>query len=448
MNALENSPGILAALGIGAILVHIPLFWARQYNLTPLYLGLFLVLDPLSAVEENDVTVVKYARVYCTVLMTLSAFLSPGRFRLGLASTAFLIFSIYFALSALWSDLPGPALLAKGPIFLTALVAGLSCGDHFRSPEMSRNSTRWLIIFAAAVAAVSLPAALLSIAKGVRFTPWLINPVRIGSSAYAFFVFAMVGVFSDTKWYYKVTAGIASCSLALVIVATGTRGAAASAAIVATFILLLGLRWNINRLTLAALLLVGFLVISATFITSEQLRFLEREGLTGRESLWEAALWNTQRGSLLLGSGWLYGIGSLGGVGSMNVHNAYLQILLESGIVGCTLFAIAIVAILLTAARSLLLVRRTLRETNRIYTAMAIGLIFAGLGHAIAESGLVQGSSAATIMFALALGIVDRTVFNASRETGRAHFRFPVNRASAWKGHLRNLPVRLKDTGY
>ncbi len=415
MSEIINSPLLLTLAGAIVILVHVPLLWIRRYNLTPFYISLFLILDPLSSIRA-DITLLKWARTYCAFLIAFSAFLSSERPKFGLASTSTLVFAVYFALSGMWSDYPGEALLLKFSTFFLTLVAGIAAGNICISGGKFRATIHWLVIIGGIAALLLFPGAIESVVRGYRFNPLMINPIRIGVSCYAIFAVSLTGAIGDTKQGFKIFAGITTCLFAFIVFATGSRGPAAAVVIITATLMLMGFRWNALRAIATVTIALALIGIWILFLDSDQFTYLERSGFTGREKIWGESLWKMDNKSLILGMGWVYSGGFVGGLGNTNLHNAYLQVLIESGIVGCTLFGIAIITTLVRAMQAIQRATRTHGYSPRLAVSMAAGIILASLGHAVSESGLMFGSSASTLLFGFALGIIDRTYFSLKKE--------------------------------
>lgn len=101
----------------------------------------------------------------------------------------------------------------------------------------------------------------------------------------------------------------------------------------------------------------------------------------GRFGLWEIA-WNTFKDNLVLGSGFK----SIYATKGLDVHNTYLQILAEAGIIGFAFFALAIISVLSKSKKNLINVIKgedyEIRRTTGLgYLLMLFLLIYGFVGN-------------------------------------------------------------------
>ncbi len=293
---LSQSTVAVVLILFGAFLIHVPLLWARSRNVLPIYASIFLFLDPFTTVGGSDeIVYIKVARIYCTGLMIVSALISRSKPQFGLASGSFLVFAMFFAFSALWSDEPIAALEAKVAIFLPALCAGICLGDRFRTPAESQAAMRPLIVTAFVFSLIMLPEAMSDLARGiVRFQPWGLNAVRLGVSGYSFFAIGLAGLIADRNWWFKIMSGVAAYSMGIVLVMTGSRGPAAVALIIVACITLFGVRWRLKGGIVAILGLACAALLCTFLLGSRNYSNFEREGFTGREMIWGTSFFSNE----------------------------------------------------------------------------------------------------------------------------------------------------------
>jgi len=147
-------------------------------------------------------------------------------------------------------------------------------------------------------------------------------------------------------------------------------------------------------IAIAASLAVILLVFSGNVDPAAVDRLTSDENT--RSGMWKAGLQLFFQ-SPVVGHGWL----SSSGRGTANLHNVYLQILAETGIVGGVLFLLGVFAI----ARLIRRLAPKIQPVDRPIYYLALGLVVALMVHGMVESALILGSTVNTMLFGFALGL-------------------------------------------
>jgi len=373
----------------------------RATSTAVLSLGIaFLVSSPLSLATALPFSAeAKYARVLSTIFaLTLSLpALGNGTGRGGRWLAAFVL---TFWLAALWSTAPFTGLVYKGFVVLT-VGAGLGFAYALGSVEQARTPLR----FVAVVAALSGLLVLIDQTSGggtathERAASLGINPNALGSSAATLLPLALfVGLFdSSQRWVWIGRA--ATLLLGGVILATGSRASVAMA-VVGLGALCIPLAERPARLLVVGAACAGlFLVVQeAELGGAERLATELTKDTRGR--IWSSG-WRHFTNAPAIGVGWVNHGGRAG-----SVQNLYLQVALETGLVGFGLLVAFLVAVGVRARRTLRLLAERGWSTKWAYLAISLGSSV--LLHGMAESSALLGTTINSFVLGVSVGLLDR----------------------------------------
>lgn len=407
-----QDPVFLVLLGGAAVGGLFALFIAsRFFNPMILLLASFMLLAPISAAAGLGAlhVVAKYARAGTTTASLLLGTFVYHLFWIRPAGLFFLTFVAFYVISGIWSEAMVWALMNKG-LYAMIVVVGLMSAYSIRTLHEFKVSMRILCAAAAGFAVLMLfnlvfdPGAIMRVG---RFEPWAMNPNRVGQTAAPMLLCcAYVALYDSSRWA-KLAAFATGTALAIIILYTGSRGAAGQAAI-GCFIIGIPL---MRRPVLAATVLAISALIVYVALETIDLRATERiqeATLQSREQPWAVAM-ETFRENPMLGAGWVYNV-ERGVPTAANMHSIYMQMLAEAGLVGILIMAFALIA---TGARVVRNYKFVLNYSNPLTverTAMyfALGGFFAVLAHGAIEAGTVRGSTVNGVLLAFAIGLADR----------------------------------------
>lgn len=362
----------------------------------------FLLLSPVSVATGLSIAEpAKYMRLFTTVIIVLLWGSSSRTAPIGKATRALMGFVGMFTLAGLWSDMPHWALFHKGMFALTCF-SGMALVGVVRSSEEFSRGLRLMGTIAAAAAVIAFAVYWKAPGKhstNGRMALWGINANMIGQTAAPLFILAAHVVLHDrTRWRWLVGAGCAM--LILVIVGTGSRGAALMAGIGALFLFLPFARRP------SVVVGIGLLFASAAYIAFEVIevsggdRMVAEMTKDTRGGMWSMG-WKHFVGSPLIGNGWLHW-----DTRWASTQNIYLQTLVETGILGGVWLGL----VLLLIARRWLsvkewLMRHRLSEDLAYLSAALVGAV---LLHGVAESSTFQGTSAGALLLGMGVALIDR----------------------------------------
>ena len=184
---------------------------------------------------------------------------------------------------------------------------------------------------------------------------------------------------------------------------------------IATIIALGSTFWIYARISKKIILILGFLVLATTALVitfdykidskaaSKIVRIDSVENLSGRISMWELGI-NAFKSNPYLGRGFTLGANALDGksiyhkqgeleagreAGRVTLHNGYLQVLLDSGVIGM-FFYVAIIILSLKRLYKL--------DADKAYPSMFYSLIFLAIAN-IGENVIYSASVFHSVMF-------------------------------------------------
>lgn len=386
----------------------------------------FLVIAPLSlATQLEAAPTLKYVRVGLCMIGVLVGMASGAAGRIRAAAGILIAFALFYTIAPIWSPYPLNGVVYK-TVFLSALLLGIFVGASWKSPHELRKGLRLLGAVASAASSLILFQYLKSpseMSQLGRLAAYGINANAIGMTAAGYFLITLfLAVNESGAWRWMAVGG--SAVLLTVLIATGSRSSMAMA--------LLGgaiqcIPWmNRPGRVLAVITPLAFMLL--LFSTGIDTTAVDRLSSTEntRSGMWHAGL-RLFFDSPVLGHGWLSQ-----GRSTSNLQNVYFQILAETGIIGGALFIAAGLRILDTI-RELYL---QLDQPRRPAFFMALSVLTALAVHGIAESALILGSTANTMLFGISLGMF-QSMLEARRPTHGRTSR--VAYGSRWNSAISRL---------
>lgn len=365
----------------------------------------FLLLAPLSVATGLSISEpAKYARLLTTLVMVALGALSRRGLKTGPVASIWGLFTLMFVTASLWSDLPHWALFYKGMFGLT-FFSGIALVNSARTQEALIRGLRFLGMVSAMAACLALVVYLTdrsASSAGDRMALYGINANALGQTAAPLLILCLFLVLNDRSRRKRTMLALACCALGLIIIATGSRGSLLMALAGITFLVLPHSKRPERIAAVAGCVLV---------VTFAALQFLDLEGghrifdemgKNTRAGIWNWG-WKGFLGSPAIGIGWFHY-----GTQWAAVQSAYLQVLIETGLVGATILLCAMIV----TARRWYGVQRKLVRLGLSQKLSYLSLAFLGsvLLHGAFESSLVFGSSLNALFLGMGTCLVDRTL--------------------------------------
>jgi O-antigen ligase len=387
-------------------------------------IAIFLILAPVSVSgstsREGD-DPLKWARVIVLALVTLSGLRWLQWPRKGDVAGKQLALAAVFCAGALWSTSPIWGLAFKG-MFVASVVAGISLANALRTEgdfrSFARTMTATSLVAIAGISYYALTQQEPIFFKG-RLTIARINPNLLAQSAS---VFALLCVFHvllrDTSRWMTIAMSCTGVMLALTVL-SGSRGALLM--LVAGLTVLLPAMGKRRRhvLFLSAVsgtclaLLAAFWfnmavetedpIVEAAAADSTELRILSELTKDTRMRVWRDVR-QKWVASPVVGYGWLHKSDRWA-----LVQSAYLQVLVETGIVGFFPLLVFLIAALSRILESLRLARRAgglMGQLSFVFAATLFALLF----HGAFESSAVTGASPNAVLMGFCVAQLDQLV--------------------------------------
>jgi exopolysaccharide production protein ExoQ len=402
---IEMTTGLWVILILSILVGHAVLFVAARYfNIVALLVATFVMLAFLGfASTRGDPTPIRLARIYVAAVSLLLALRTISLSEIRGAGLLYLGFVILYVISSLWSIAPVDA-LARKTIYAMPMILGLLLGYAIRDRRDFDRSLRLLIIPGCAFALLFV----LHIAGGPthgRLRVLGTNPNQAGAfSAYMAIFCAYIALYSRAK-IWRIIAYATGTVLAMAVLYTGSRGAA-----VVTILGCLTVFLPLARRPLAVVVLALVLLATGWFVEqqarTEASERMTETGLTGRDTLWSTGLSEIQD-SPLFGVGWVPSADPGEGFAqSFNWHSTWIQVLVDSGLVGVTL----LLGVVLVTAIYSLRTRRLLAGRSDLQPPffLAGALFGSALAHGLVESAPVIGSSLASLLFPFSIVLLER----------------------------------------
>lgn len=296
----------------------------------------FLIASNFSlATELPSIFVFKYLRIYMTILFGLWGiwvFAQLPR-SIGKLAVLWLIFFGVFVLSGSWSDHPVRALGYKG-LSLCLVLGGVAAGSSCLSYEDVKQQVRSIYIAHFALAIVILLGLIASGGLGAltgRLNLFGMNPIGIGQIG-TLIVASSLCVRLTEPSSGRLSQWAMIFFGALIVLLTGSRGAAASTILV----VLVTLSPNLVRsfaplfiLAASTLLIIAALPSNVNEVSVDR---LGKFALSDRSSFWIENIKGFYE-SPIFGTGWAYQT-LFGGISWGQLHSIYVSVLVESGLLG------------------------------------------------------------------------------------------------------------------
>ena len=354
-------------------------------------------------------------------------FAKPARLQ-GLSKSYFYFILFYFA-GALWSSSVAWGLFNKGMLVATA-GAGFMMAHCIRDIQDLKKGLHILGIVAAGAGIWVFVIYLRNPGDSVvldRLAVANMNANSLGQAAACLLVFSVHAVLNEKRKGRRTIGLMSSALLSWVVLSTGSRGA-----VLFCIISLLALSYPTLKRYFASIVTFGILGLLVFFAylefgvpktPSHDLMDIESNGpqigvsrlskeLTKntREGIWKYAF-REYKTSPIIGVGWSNFRGR-----SRNFMNVYLQVLLETGVVGALLFSIVLIKIVGTLMRKPDIPPQLEFVQSHF---MAIGMVGALLAHGIAESSTLLGTTPNAMLIAFSLGLIDRLPYLAGNYAPR-----------------------------
>ena len=408
-------------------------------RLHPIFIlaGAFLLLSPLSVATGLSFSEpAKYLRLGTTVVMLLVWLGSRRGFRLGGAAQAFVTFGVVFTASAAWSDLPHWALFYKGMFLLTSL-AGLSLAGTVRSADELRKGMRFLGMVSAAAAVLAFAVYRINPDEATtqdRMAVLGINANMLGQTAAVLLILCAHLALNEPSRTWKRLMLFSGALLAVIIIGTGSRGALLMAGLGIVVLAIPHVaRPGVLVSALVPAAIVGYLALEVIDAVGTE-RLVGEIGKNTRAGIWRFGL--RQFGtSPIIGIGWLHWGERWG-----SVQSAYLQVLIESGLIGGAVLAGTLAAVLSRAWRTHAQLQRQRLPADLSYLMLAC--LISTTVHGLAESSMVMGSTLNPLLLGLGVGLGDRVrEFSLMQRTTAAHrTAWARSRREAWAARWRRSP--------
>lgn len=379
----------------------------RWFNLMAVLSAAFIVLSLMAACQDlGRLDLLRLARTYCAILAVGVGLLHLRLYRFRPASMVYLVFVAFYVLAGSWSHEPTMAIFRKG-IYAVPMVVGVMFAYSLRDRADIKMSMRVLGVAAIILAVFLLVPFAREFGLVQRAGPWGLNPNRLGAAAAAMLMICTYVTLYDSMKILKVATFGAAIAFSMMILYSGSRGAVAIG-LVGVFVIAMPLM----RRPVAAALLV--LVIFGAYWTLQKVmvsthateRLTDETSLTGRDVLWANALDEFGQ-SPLIGKGWAWAKSTGTGLTETeNLHNIYIQALVEAGIIGLVLL---ILALILASGYSLASFRWLQRR--RMFEPMlyfAGGMFGAAMAQGLVESNSLIGSNAQVLLLPFSIGLFER----------------------------------------
>ena len=368
-------------------------------------LGIYIVLGFLDVISIFiPVVIVSYGIMTAlSIAYIVSYFCIRKEFDANVISVSFIVYCLFFFLSSAINQ-------SSMDRFFVALFAAVQCFTvALNLIVLKKDINRIIDIFIKYIPVFTLIVALFSFAMmfisngNGRLEGITPHPNALGSVvAIANLCIIIYIVLFSKRISDRIISVIAFALLFVILFATGSRTALLSF-IASGFVFLVLYAITYNR-KLGIALIIAFAALALLIIILFPRSILS--GLSGRDRIWKVAIESID-GRLLFGFGGntqaMYdSFFSIGGksiahyAGNHLLHNIYLQVLCEYGLVSFIGFAIGIITTVLFGIRKLLV------SKNKEYVAIFTILIFT-LIHDLAESSIlyIGGPEQITFMFML-----------------------------------------------
>lgn len=412
-----------------------------------LLIGVFLILAPASVSGDatgDGTSYLKWARVVLLAVVTLMGLRWLRWPRPGDVSARLLALAGIFCIGAVWSTSPVWGLAFKG-MFVASVVAGISLANALRSEGDFRTFARIMTATTVTAAGIVIWIAFTqtepALVKG-RLVVGDLNPNLLAQSAA---VFALLCVFhllvrDAPRWVMAATLGAAA--MLVLTVLSGSRGAALMLVAGLTVLLPVLGRNRRHVVTLAAVSITVLAMVGTYWFFQEdptaeyygssvdeesaELRIFRELTKDTRMKVWRDVTRKWLQHPVI-GHGWLHRANRWS-----TVQSAYLQVLVETGLIGFTALIYFLISALARIRQALMLARRSLGLPSQLCYVFAATL-FALLFHAAFESSAVTGTSPNAVFLGFCVAQLDRLtrLIQQQRRAARTASAEPSGPASA-----------------
>ena len=387
-----------------------------------LLIATFLVLAPASVsgfTESDSGSVLKWARVCLLVicfLVGLQWFRIP---RWKDLSAKVLLMSVVFCAAAGWSTLPLWGLLFKG-MFVCSVCASFALANCLRTEAEFRTMIRTLTF--ACIVALSLVAYLVFVER--NFMLWkgrlIVGGMNANSMGLSAAIFGLLNAFHlllRDKVVWRVCAVISLVLMMVLIVYSGSRAAVLTLVVGGALLLPAMAKRRTGAIALGIVSLSAVVLVSVFWFglsddpasfggpfeeegPAMELRIFRELTKDTRMRIWRSEVSIFSKNPVL-GAGWRHR-----GRRWILVQSAYLQVIVEAGILG-------IIAVLLFGTASVRMILRAMRTARRTrgFESMMLHVFaatfFAIAFHGIFESAAVVGSSPNAILLGFSAAQLD-----------------------------------------
>ncbi len=402
---------VLAALLIAFVVSHAGLtILARRFNVLLVLATAYLMLSPASGASELPFNVVaKMARVYVTILMIILSLTAVRIQSIRPLSVLFLAYIAFFTASAMWSDYPAEAGMYKG-MYALVVIAGLFTAYSIRSFDELTEAVKMfalagiLFVIFIMVQVLTNPAAISRIG---RLAAWGMIGNRIGQTAAPLLTICAYLALHQPGRLWKALGYATGSMLGLIIIYTGSRGAALEA-LVGCFIVGIPLLRRPAHFAVVVVLFAASAYVAYFHGGADEQakdRFL-MPNLESRENPWTEGMRLFEQ-SPIVGNGWVTHVGEVDkSESTKNFHSMFMQVLVEAGLVGLTLFIALWICILVSAFLTLRRLRRMKCPSPLIY--LVVALLLAILVHGFFEAGSLIQSLVDSMLLPLCIGLLGR----------------------------------------
>lgn len=396
---------VLALIIAGAVVAHILLIIsARWINPVVLLVAIFFALAPWAAAIIPGGEVLKFARLYLTVLAVAVSVLMMRTYHLNLAGGLLLLMMTFYWLAGIWSEQPWGALQFKG-LSMPALLMGLLAAANIRTKEDLQVALRLFIVLSLAFVVpctVMLLTQGIGLARGGRFAPFGLNANRMAHECACMLIAAAGVALYDKSFSWKVYAYAVGTMAAACILASGSRAAVGQSVVGAVLLGLPMFRRPLLPLTLGgfAAVILWFLMPSGTEGAYERLSDINFQN---RGTVWEWAL-EIFRDHPLWGAGWVFDDSIRQAGSTANLHSIYMQILAETGVAGAVLTLLALTVMAGQYVRLWQYARSVGFDQRYVFLGLAFAL--APLAHGLAESSTFMPGTINLVMMAMGFALI------------------------------------------
>lgn len=398
---------LLLIVTLGLLFHGFLLVSARKINPLLTAMAAYFLFAPLSGAPDfPGVDALKYARLYCSLLILGVGIFAMRINKPRIGGLVFVLWAVYYMMAALYGPNPVGGIKLKG-LYVVVVLSGLVAAYGVRSLADLRTGLRMLMLGGAVFAGILLkemvtnPGAVASIGRLVAFG---MSPSRIGQECAPMIICTAAVAFYDKSKIWRVAAyGVASV-LALATLASGSRGGVFMAAI-GVFLTAMPLikRPVLLAFTGLACYIIGSMIVK--LVAPEASERLADFSYDTRREVWAWA-WEFFNESPFIGQGWVMDTNARATGGTLNLHSVYIQVLVETGILGMVFFMLALAIVALRALGLFFFARA--RHADMRYVYFTLGMLLAVLGHCTAESSTIMGSNINAFLLPFSIGMLDR----------------------------------------